>query len=332
MDYEDVSEATMELREMADFEYRPESSMNKVTVTTILGKVEAGHHAILSGAPGTGKTKLMLELKKRLESEGRMGVFRLIQFHPQYSYQDFVDGYEPDGTGFKPREGAFRSFVAEVQERLESEGSDSVKVDVLAIDELNRADVSSVFGEVMTLLDDSDKKSVTTAKSQKPLTLPRSVFILGTMNTADKSIALMDFALRRRFSILFIPPDYSGLLIWLNEYGFAFSDFTVNSYVDSIKVLNKRIAAHPLLGKGMMLGQSFFVPKKRDKSPFSLDEITSCMSEMVIPQLESYLGFGAQPELDKLIGIDLRKKAETALPIDCNDIVGLVSTLSDSKE
>lgn len=293
-------------------------------------KIGQKRHAILCGPPGTGKTKLVLDLKDKLFKEGKLGIWQMVQFHPQYSYQDFVDGYKPTKDGFIEQQGSFRNFLDAVEKNDFSNKDQSSITNLFIIDEINRADVSSVFGEILTLLDDSDQKEVITARSQKPLKLFKSVVIVGTMNTADKTIALMDFALRRRFSFIFVAPDYDGLKSWLNQNGFAFDDFTIDKYVQAISILNTRIAAHPLLGKGMTLGQSFFVPTKSDKAPFTIAEITDCFVEQVLPQLEAYLGFGAQHELDKIIGVELRKYVETGIRLTEQDVIGLINVLSDA--
>lgn len=294
-------------------------------------KLKARRSCILAGPPGTGKTKLLLDIRDALESSGELGIFKMVQFHREYSYQDFIDGYEATEQGFKSRDGVFKKFLEEVKNRHDKD-LDTEKVDLFVIDEMNRADVSSVFGEVFTLLDDSERKVVTLARSGDILNFNPSIIIVGTMNTADKSIALLDFALRRRFAFIFVPPDYPGLYEWLNKYGFIFDDFSIDEYVKAIQTLNSRIASHPLLGKGMMLGQSLFVPRKLEVSPFTLDEIAETIIEQVLPQLEAYLGFGAQRELDKLIGIELRQKIESALPISSQEVAGLIKVLANDMD
>lgn len=298
---------------------------------SLLRKLEARRSCILAGPPGTGKTKLMLDIRDRLKSTGKLGVFQMVQFHREYSYQDFIDGYEATEQGFKPRCGVFKKFLNDVQTRY-SRDLDTEKLDLFVIDEMNRADVSSVFGEVFTLLEDSERKIITLPRSGDILHFTPSIIILGTMNTADKSIALLDFALRRRFAFIFVPPDYFGLHNWLNKYGFDFDDFSIDEYVKAIQTLNTRIASHPLLGKGMMMGQSLFVPRKSELSPFTLEEIAETILEQVLPQLEAYLGFGAQRELDKLIGIDIRKKFESVLPISSHEIAGLIKVLANDND
>lgn len=296
-------------------------------------KVDERRHSIVAGPPGTGKTKLALDLKDALKKSGKLGCFQLVQFHENFSYQAFVEGYAPDEEGFAYKKGVFQYFLEDVRKRRKADGNaaDS-KIDLFVIDEINRADVSSVFGELLTYLDDPERKNVTLPLSRKPLQFFGSVVVIGTMNTADRSIALLDFALRRRFAFIFVPPDYEGLTEWLNERGFDFDHFTVAEYVEAARRLNIRIKAHPLLGKGMTLGQALFVPKKRGGEPYSLDEVTETLAEGALPQLEAYLGLGAQRELDKIVGPDIRRKIEAADQISNEDIVGLVRILSAARD
>ena len=325
-----TSDRISKLRSMAAAPLTTSPSIN-TPKQSLWRKLEARRSCILAGPPGTGKTKLLLDIRDALKSSGKLGIFQMVQFHREYSYQDFIDGYEATEQGFKPRAGVFKKFLQDVNNR-QNKDSDTEKLDLFVIDEMNRADVSSVFGEVFTLLDDSERKFITLARSGDILQYNPSIIILGTMNTADKSIALLDFALRRRFAFIFVPPDYLGLHEWLNKYGFVFDDFSIDEYVKAIQTLNSRIASHPLLGKGMMIGQSLFVPRKSEVTPFTLEEIAENIIEQVLPQLEAYLGFGAQRELDKLIPIEIRQKIESALPITSHEVAGLIRVLANDMD
>ncbi|NWJ96375.1 MAG: AAA family ATPase [Chloroflexi bacterium] len=322
-----------ELYSMAEFLQTSESDelLSKVRLEQ---KIQQKQHTILAGPPGTGKTKLVMDLKETLQKNQNLGVFDFIQFHREFSYQDFIEGYKPSSNGgFVPKRGVFRKFISKVEKRLQNpsfQGGDSEVIDLFVIDEINRANISSVFGELFTLLEDSERKSIRLPRSNQELQLFDSVVIVGTMNTADKSIALLDFALRRRFAYLFVPPDYEGLKSWLLRYGLAFNDFSIDEYVQSVQALNQRITKHPLLGKGMMLGQALFVPRriKGSYEPFTLEEIAERFVEQVFPQLEAYFGFGGQRELDNIISPDLRIKIEQAKAIQTADIVGFIRILS----
>lgn len=316
-----------ELKEMATVDAEAGEDISVKPRKRLKELIERGRNCILVGPPGTGKTKLVLDARDDLESLNDLGEFKLVQFHREFSYQDFIDGYKPTETGFAYQPGVFRQFLEAVEKRRDTDG-DEKKIDLFAIDEINRANVSSVFGEVLTILDDPERKQVIPPRSGMPLVLYDSVMILGTMNSADKSIALVDFALRRRFSFVFVPPDYDGLRAWLLEYGFEFSEFSIEDYVNAISQLNERIEMHPRLGKEMTLGQSFFVPKKKEKAPITLREIAETLSEEAFPQVEAYFGRGSYREMDQILAPNIRQKITGADQITEEDIVGLIRVLN----
>lgn len=153
---------------------------------------------IFQGPPGTGKT--FIARKLALAVAGHMDRVELVQFHPSYAYEDFVEGYRPTGAG------AFGLQPGPVK-RLASRAAKSPEVRfVLLIDEINRGNLAKVFGELYYLLEYRDE-AITLQYSQEPFRLPTNIFIIGTMNTADRSIALLDMALRRRFRFVDLYPD-----------------------------------------------------------------------------------------------------------------------------
>ncbi|MDZ7801863.1 MAG: AAA family ATPase [Trueperaceae bacterium] len=165
--------------------------------------------AILYGPPGTGKTYVAKELAKHLVA-GTDGFVQVLQFHAATAYEDFIQGLRPeiDASGnlsYVLAPGGFLRFVREARGRR--------GVSVLILDEINRADLARVFGELMYLLEYRDE-TVALAAGGKKLSVPKNVRILGTMNTADRSVALVDHALRRRFAFLRLQPDLELLRNW----------------------------------------------------------------------------------------------------------------------
>jgi 5-methylcytosine-specific restriction protein B len=170
-----------------------------------LRAIERKGQAILYGPPGTGKTFLAQKLAQHL-TQGRDGFWEMVQFHPAYAYEDFVQGIRPltDDNGtlhYSLIPGRFLNFCQRA-----SQHDDAC---VLVIDEINRANLAAVFGELMVLLEYRDA-SIPLA-SGGSFQIPANVRIIGTMNTADRSIALVDHALRRRFAFIHLPPNYDVL-------------------------------------------------------------------------------------------------------------------------
>lgn len=168
--------------------------------------------ALLYGPPGTGKTYVAVQLARHLA--GPHGEVLQVQFHPAYTYEDFIEGLRPasdeSGLRYEVRPGAF----AELCRRAEAnEAADHV----LVIDEINRADLNAVLGELLYCLEYRDRE-VELPYSQRPFSVPANVVVLATMNTADRSLALVDFAMRRRFHALPLQPNRQVLEGWLDDH------------------------------------------------------------------------------------------------------------------
>ena len=175
---------------------------NSISLKDFVDVVLSKQDCILFGPPGTSKTYYVDKLAEKLGD--KVGLFQIIQFHANYSYDEFIDGIVPDidKGGFKYETGVFYNFCQEAQNPPNKE-----KICVFVIDEINRANVTSVFGEVMNLIENKGVRIMKTAKQRKIFFVPDNVVIVGTMNTADKTLAKLDFALRRRFRFLPVYPS-----------------------------------------------------------------------------------------------------------------------------
>jgi 5-methylcytosine-specific restriction endonuclease McrBC GTP-binding regulatory subunit McrB len=216
---------------------------------------------ILQGAPGVGKTFVAKRLAYLLLEQKDSGRIETIQFHQSYSYEDFVQGYRPDGKGgFTLRDGIFHRFCEKA--RL-SPG----RKHVFIIDEINRGNLSKILGELMLLVE-CDKRgpawaaSLTYSKLDEPrFFVPENVHLLGMMNTADRSLSMVDYALRRRFSFALLEPMYGSTKFrtFLIDHGVP--EAMVDLIVTRMIALNQAIGEDRAnLGPGYRIGHSFFVP------------------------------------------------------------------------
>lgn len=233
-DYKENSESQPEpdLDALSDRTYLPVSFLQ--TITTLL---EEKKQVIFQGPPGTGKTYVAQELAECLS--GAKARVTLVQFHPSYAYEDFVQGYRPtlqEGkAGFELREGPFlraaKAASAEPQVKH-----------FLVIDEINRGNLAKVFGELYFLLEYRDRKmQLQYSNSDEDLSLPQNLYIIGTMNTADRSIALVDVALRRRFYFVEFHPDKEPVKGLLRRYLKENSLETMEWVADLVDQANKEL-------------------------------------------------------------------------------------------
>lgn len=185
--------------------------------------------AVLYGPPGTGKTYLAEHLARHLVGGGD-GLIEIVQFHPAYSYEEFIQGIRPERASdgaldYRMKAGLFLKFCAEAENRSGTS--------VLIIDEINRANLARVFGELMYLLEYRGRRVA--LAGGETFHIPENVRILGTMNTADRSIALVDHALRRRFAFLELRPEYEVLRVWHRRHN---PEFPVDALVAELRRLN----------------------------------------------------------------------------------------------
>lgn len=205
---------------------------------------------ILQGAPGVGKTFTARRLAWSIMGEKDDSRIEFVQFHQNYSYEDFVMGYKPVEDGFELKYGIFYRFCQKASNQPDKEF-------FFIIDEINRGNMSKIFGELLMLIEkDYRGTKATLAYNGLPFSVPKNLYIIGMMNTADRSLAMIDYALRRRFSFFEVEPgfDSEGFIHYQN----GLNNETLNKLVSKVKDLNCEIALDKSLGKGFCIGHSYF--------------------------------------------------------------------------
>lgn len=233
---------------------------------------------ILQGSPGVGKTFIAKRLAYSMIGEKDVNRVKMIQFHQSYSYEDFVMGYRPTENGFELKKGAFYKLCKEA-------ALDSCHDYFFIIDEINRGNLSKIFGELFMLIE-NDKRGMTIQLmyTDEDFTVPENVYIIGMMNTADRSLAILDYALRRRFAFFDIKPCFENQRF--QEYQRNLSSREFDNLISCVKELNIAIIDDDSLGEGFCIGHSYFCNIKKE---FLNKEILNSIVEFeLIPLIKEY--------------------------------------------
>jgi len=223
--------------------------MSEEAYGRLVGVLRNKKNIILQGAPGVGKTWAAIRLAWSMMGEKDGSRIEFVQFHQNYSYEDFVLGYKPDGDGFALREGTFYRFCQRAARRPQEEF-------FFIIDEINRGNLSKIFGELLMLIErDYRGVEATLAYGDLRFSVPPNVNIIGMMNTADRSLAMIDYALRRRFSFFEMKPSFEsdGFI----SYQESLHSEEFDRLVLGLKELNAAITKDPSLGRGFCIGHSY---------------------------------------------------------------------------
>ena len=254
--------------------------MDEDSYDTLVSLVKSKKNIILQGAPGVGKTFAAKRLAYSMMGVKDPNRVMMVQFHQSYSYEDFIMGFRPSENGFELKHGVFYDFCKMAK-------IDSDNAYFFIIDEINRGNLSKIFGELFMLLE-SDKRGVELQLlyADEKFSIPENVHIIGMMNTADRSLAMLDYALRRRFAFFELKPAFES-------YGFKSYQKSLNNdkfdkLIECIKQLNLAIKSDETLGAGFCIGHSYFCDL--DKS--EMDELEAALIRIVdfeiIPLLSEY--------------------------------------------
>ncbi len=255
--------------------------LDKPELEKMKSTLKTEKNIILQGPPGTGKTWLAKRLAFALTGHRPNKRVRTFQFHPNLSYEDFVRGYRPDDVDDSGR-GRLRlvdgPFLESIRDAIADRDSDFV----IVIEEINRGNPANIFGEMLTLLE-ADKRVESeglqlshTDRDGKSVYIPKNLYVIGTMNIADRSIAMVDVALRRRFGFFNLEPLFNDKWeAWSREHGVQ-SD-VLGMIKEKLESLNDTISADTLLGPHYVIGHSYVTPNSKivDSRQWFKDIVTS---------------------------------------------------------
>ena len=236
---------------------------------------------ILQGAPGVGKTFTAKRLAYAVMGQKDASRIECIQFHQNYTYEDFVRGYRPNdddkGKDFVLRDGVFYKFC----NKALSQPDQSF---FFIIDEINRGNISKIFGELLMLIENDYRgTSINLAYNQLPFSVPSNLYIIGMMNTADRSLAMIDYALRRRFSFFTMTPAFTSK--GFKEYQQTLNNAKFDELVTQLIELNTVIANDTALGKGFCIGHSYLCGLTADTVN---EQLPLIVTYDIIPLLHEY--------------------------------------------
>ena len=262
--------------------YTDERFLNEVYMSAsdlqkLKALIKKKQNIILQGAPGVGKTFTAERLAYTLMGEIDKQRVEMVQFHQNYSYEDFILGYKPnvDG-GFELKHGVFYKFCKKASNTPDKDF-------FFIIDEINRGNLSKIFGELLMLIENSYRgKEIKLAYTDELFTVPKNLYIIGMMNTADRSLAMIDYALRRRFSFFEMYPGFATE--GFKSYQLSLANERLDKLIQGIQALNEVISSDDSLGNGFCIGHSYFC----NQTEFSMEWLENVVEYDIEPMLKEY--------------------------------------------
>lgn len=281
--FEDETEEDAEDVEKTYPPYTKEDFLSEVFMSEeeydkLSGILRIKKNIILQGAPGVGKTFVAKRIAFSMMGVKDVERVMMVQFHQSYSYEDFIMGFRPSTDGFELKRGAFYNFC----KKAEIDGDNDY---FFIIDEINRGNLSKIFGELFMLIE-NDKRGVSLQLlySDEKFSVPKNIYIIGMMNTADRSLAMLDYALRRRFAFFEIKPGFTT--DGFREYRMSLENEKFDKLIACVESLNNVISNDESLGDGFCIGHSYFCNLLPDTIN---DQILSGIVEYeLIPLLKEY--------------------------------------------
>ena len=245
-------------KRLDDFDYRHQTTITKRQVSALLdfNFLDQRQNLVFIGPPGVGKTFIARKLAYHHMGKQNDAQIEMVQFHQSYSYEDFVQGLRLTGDSTEVRNGIFYTFCQQAHAHPK-------KPFFLIIDEINRGNLSKIFGELLMLIEHDKRSSKFATKltyaleKEDTFYIPENVYLIGTMNTADRSLAIIDYALRRRFAFINLRPIYDDKFKGFLR-GSGMSESFIEHICQSITTINQQIEEDSNLGSGFQIGHSYF--------------------------------------------------------------------------
>lgn len=261
-------------------QFLSEAYMDEKTYDTLVGVLRSKKNIILQGAPGVGKTFVAKRLAYSMMGVKDRNRVMMVQFHQSYSYEDFIEGFRPSASGFDLVRGSFYTFCKKAQDDTDNDY-------FFIIDEINRGNLSKIFGELFMLIENDKRGPKNTLQllySREHFHVPSNVHLIGMMNTADRSLAMLDYALRRRFAFFDLRPGFEseGFTAYRNSLGNA----KLNNLLACTVKLNAAISEDDTLGEGFCVGHSYFCGMRAEDVTDA--KLSAIVEYELVPMLREY--------------------------------------------